>query len=112
MIETSVGWLPYFAERMDALWLAHRHLGDMTLKRLPSDYLADIWASFDREWLGLKYRNAHVGTGKMLFATDFPHIGSFYPHTRFYLELAMQGVPAAEQEQILWSNAATLYGIN
>ena len=47
----------------------------------------------------------------MLFGTDYPHIGSFYPHSRFFIELVMQGVPAAEQEKILWSNGARLYGV-
>ncbi|MSQ24973.1 MAG: amidohydrolase [Dehalococcoidia bacterium] len=112
LIETSTGWLPYLAERMDALYTQHRWLADRKLQRLPSEYLLQLYANFDREWLGVKHRQAHVGSDRLLFGTDYPHIGSFYPHTRFYIELVLQGVPAAEQEKILWSNGARLYGLN
>ncbi len=113
LIETSIGWLPYFAEAMDAIYLKQRFAQGITLKRLPSEYVSDFYASFDREWLGLKYRS-QVGGGvdKVTFATDYPHIGSFYPHTRFYLELLFQGMSEKDQEAILWSNAAKLYGVS
>ena len=110
LIETSLGWLPYFAEQLDAIYLRQRWLDNAPkLKQLPSEYLTSIYANFDREWLGVKYRSNHIGANHMFFGTDYPHIGNFYPHSRFYIELVMQGVPAEEQEQILWSNAANLY---
>ena len=59
----------------------------------------------------MKHRSQHLGVDNMLFGTDYPHIGSFYPHSRFFIELVMQGVPAAEQEKILWSNGARLYWV-
>lgn len=111
-VEKSLGWLPYMAEAMDATWLRMRWLGESRLKNKPSESLYKIYQSFDREWFGVKYRHAHVGAGKVMFGTDYPHIGTFYPHSRFYLELVLQGVPAAEQEQMLWSNGARLYGLN
>ncbi len=112
LIETSIGWLPYFAEQMDALWLQQRWLDPSPkLKQLPSEYIRSIYASFDREWLGVKYRE-HVGVDNVLFGTDYPHIGNFYPHSRFFLELVMQGVAPEEQEKMLWSNAAALYDAN
>ncbi len=110
LIETSVGWLPTFAERMDAIYLEQRWVGGSTLKELPSESAKRMKISFDREWLGVKYRD-FVGVDNIMFGTDFPHIGSFYPHSRFYLELVMQGVPAEEQEKMLWSNAANFYGV-
>jgi predicted TIM-barrel fold metal-dependent hydrolase len=65
----------------------------------------------DQEWMGLKWRHA-VGVDNLMFGTDCPHIGSFYPHDRFYIELAMQDVSYEEKEKILWSNGASLYGID
>ncbi|MSQ24810.1 MAG: amidohydrolase [Dehalococcoidia bacterium] len=112
MIETSIGWLPYLAERMDALYLQHRWTrDDLKLKRLPSDYLHMIYANWDREWLGVDYRS-FIGADTIMFGSDFPHIGSFYPHTRFYLDLLLRNIPLEEQEKLLWSNAARIYGIN
>jgi predicted TIM-barrel fold metal-dependent hydrolase len=113
LIETSLGWMPYLAEQMDNIWLRHRWLSDETkLSRMPSEYLrSSIYANFDREYLGVNYRE-FIGVDKILFGTDFPHIGSFYPHSRFFLQLVMRGVPEKEQEMMLWSNAASLYGVN
>jgi predicted TIM-barrel fold metal-dependent hydrolase len=53
-----------------------------------------------------------VGVDNITFGTDYPHIGSFWPHTRFYIDLLFDGVPEDEREKILWSNAATMYGVN
>lgn len=41
-----------------------------------------------REWLGVKYRD-YIGTDNIMFGTDFPHIGSFYPHSRFHFDLVL-----------------------
>ena len=112
LIETSLGWMPYLAEQMDSIWLRHRWLSDETkLNRLPSEYLQSVHVNFDREYLGVDYRQ-FIGVDRILFGTDFPHIGSFYPHSRFYIQLVMRGVPEHEQEMMLWSNAASLYGVN
>ena len=111
MIETSAGWLPSFAERMDALYLTHRFAGGVTLKELPSDYIKRLKLNMDREWLGYKYRD-QIGMDNLMFATDYPHFGSFYPHTRFYVELVTQGMTGEEIEKLLWGNAAALYGVN
>ncbi len=110
LIETSVGWMPSFVERLDAHYQQHRWLSDHNLSRLPSAYAKEFFVSWDREWFGVKHR-AFVGSDKLMFGTDFPHIGSFYPHSRFYLDLVLQGVSQTEQKQMLWDNPASLYGI-
>lgn len=110
LIETSVGWVPYFAERLDSLYAQHRWLG-APLERLPSESIKKVKISFDREWLGVQYRD-FVGVENIIFGTDYPHVGHFCPHTRAYLELVFRGVPAEDQEKMLWSNAASLYGVN
>jgi len=110
LIETSVGWVPYFAERLDSLYLQHRWLGS-NLQNLPSESIKKVKVSFDRESMGIQYRD-FVGTKNILFGSDFPHVGHFYPNTRHFLELVLHGIPEKEQEQMLWSNAATLYGVN
>jgi len=110
LIETSLGWLPYLGEQMDAVYLNQRWSGGVQLNRLPSEYLNETYCSFDREWMGVKYRK-EIGVDRITFGSDYPHIGSFYPHTRFYIELVMQGCTEQEMEKILWSNAARAYNM-
>ncbi|HUP73008.1 MAG TPA: amidohydrolase family protein [Acidimicrobiales bacterium] len=110
LVETSAGWLPSFVEQLDALYLQHRWLGNNTLRRLPSEYARQVKISVDRELQGIKYRD-HIGVDNLMFGTDYPHIGSFWPHTRQYLDLLLDDVPEEDVDKILWSNAASLYGV-
>ena len=111
LIETSTGWLPQFLNQLDAVYTQHRWLGEQKLSRLPSEYAKQVLISVDREMQGIKHRH-QVGVDNITFGTDYPHIGSFWPHTRFYIDLLFDGVPEDEREKILWSNAATMYGVN
>jgi predicted TIM-barrel fold metal-dependent hydrolase len=110
LVETSAGWLPSFLERLDVLYLHQRQLDDTKLTRLPSEYARSVKISVDRELQGIKYRH-QIGVDNVMFGTDYPHIGNFWPHTRQYLELVLDDVPDDEVDKILWSNAATLYGV-
>lgn len=111
LIEASVGWLPSFYEQLDAAYLQHRGLNDVELPRLPSEYAPLMRYSFDRELQAMKYRHL-IGVDTLMFGTDYPHIGSFWPHSRFYLDLVMNDVPQEEVDKILWGNAASFYGVN
>ena len=111
LIETSTGWLPQFLNQLDAVYTQHRWLGEQKLSRLPSEYAKQVLIGVDREIQGIKHRH-QVGVDNITFGTDYPHIGSFWPHTRFYIDLLFDGVPEDEREKILWSNAANMYGVN
>jgi predicted TIM-barrel fold metal-dependent hydrolase len=111
LIETSAGWLPAFGERMDEAYLQHRFLGEDQLKKLPSEYLKQFKLNFDREWLGPKYRDV-IGLDNLMYGTDYPHIGGFYPHSRFYIELLFHDAPKEDVEKILWGNAFEIFGKN
>ena len=112
LIETSAGWLPSFLERLDAVYAQHRWLGSTELRMLPSEYFKrQVKISVDRELFGIKYRD-FIGADALMFGTDFPHVGSFYPHTRHFIDLVFNGVPEDETQRILWDNAARLYGVD
>ena len=111
LVETSTGWLPPFLDQLDAVYTQHRWLGEQKLSRLPSEYAKQVLIGVDREIQGIKHRH-HVGVDNITFGSDYPHIGSFWPHTRFYIDLLFDGVPEDEREKILWSNAAKMYGVN
>ncbi len=111
LIETSVGWFPWFVDQLDATYTQHRWLGEHKLSKLPSEYLANVKMNIDREIQCIKHRH-QIGVDNVMFGTDFPHVGSFWPHSRFYLDLLFDGIPEEETEKILWGNGAALYGID
>src|SRR5579859_2652147 len=112
LIETSAGWYPSFVDRLDSAYVAHRDLltEGAVLTRLPSEYLRNVNVNFDRETDALALRDG-VGVDHLMFGTDFPHIGSYWPSSRYYLRLLFQELASEDIEAILWRNAARLYGI-
>ncbi len=50
-----------------------------------------------------------IGTKNIMWSTNFPLATSTWPETRAQIQSSFAGVPAGEQEQILWGNAAQLY---
>jgi predicted TIM-barrel fold metal-dependent hydrolase len=111
LIETSAGWWPWFVEQMDATFARNRWVGGSKLTKRPSEYLKNVKISVDRELYGIRHRD-QIGVDKIMFGTDYPHVGTFWPHTRFYVDSVFQDVPDDERDRILWGNAASLYGIN
>jgi predicted TIM-barrel fold metal-dependent hydrolase len=53
-----------------------------------------------------------IGADRLMFGTDFPHIGNYWPHSRYYLELLFKRHSAEEIDAILWGNASDLYRID
>jgi predicted TIM-barrel fold metal-dependent hydrolase len=111
LIETSAGWYPAFLEQLDAAWERGRWVAPSLVHKRPSETVSNVKISIDRELQGVKHRHL-IGVERVMFGTDYPHVGTFWPHTRFYIDLAFDGVPEDEKEKILWSNGAELYGIN
>jgi predicted TIM-barrel fold metal-dependent hydrolase len=46
-----------------------------------------------------------------MWSNDYPHTESTWPHSRKIVEELMAGVPDAERDKLVASNAALLYGI-
>jgi predicted TIM-barrel fold metal-dependent hydrolase len=112
--ETHIGWLPFWLEAAD-LWYqrhlpwARELLGFEPLQRLPSEYITEhVYWSVQQEHVGLELRH-HLGSDHIMFATDFPHIESEWPHTRQALERYFADIPQPEREQICAGNAMRFF---
>src|SRR5579871_1230035 len=53
----------------------------------------------------------HVGTDRILWSTNFPMATSTWPRTRDVVARSFEGVTPEQREQVLWRNAAALYGL-
>ncbi len=60
----------------------------------------------------VKINARHIGTDRILWATNFPTTNSTWPDSRQFAEKCLAGMRAREQEQILRGNAAKLYKID
>jgi predicted TIM-barrel fold metal-dependent hydrolase len=112
--EHDAGWVAHYAYRLDQMWERHHAwLGRRSagLERLPSEYLrANCWFTFQKDPVAVETRE-RVGLDRLIWASDYPHSDSTWPHSRKVIERDLAGVPDAEVEAIVGSNAAALYGL-
>ena len=111
LVETGIGWIPFWCEQTDDNFLRHRFWTKCNLPMLPSDYWRrQCFATFQVDSYGLRNRDM-VGVETILWSSDYPHSGADWPSSRRTIAEQMRGIPEAEQALILGGNARRLYGI-
>jgi predicted TIM-barrel fold metal-dependent hydrolase len=112
--EHDAGWVAHFAYRLDQMWERHHNwLGRKSagLERLPSEYLRhNAWYTFQKDPVAVETRE-RVGLDRLLWASDYPHSDSTWPHSQKVIERDFAGVPEREVEAIVAGNAIALYGL-
>jgi predicted TIM-barrel fold metal-dependent hydrolase len=109
MVEVDCGWVPYFKEQTDNRYRRLLPTGEVVLPRMPSDYIeSNVWWSFITDTFGVDSRNA-VGVDRMMWSTDYPHMGADWPNSWRTINAVFSGVPRHDREAMLAKNAAELY---
>ena len=111
VVETGIGWIPYFLERMDGTFKKHRFWTKSIIKEPPSTYwFRQGHATFIEDHPGVTLRH-EAGLENILWSSDYPHSDSTWPRSRESVAEQFAGVPEAERRQIVYGNAARLYGL-
>jgi predicted TIM-barrel fold metal-dependent hydrolase len=112
LTESGLGWLPYMLERLD---IQHRkyfldgHLGDFQLERTPSQMFRDqMYATFEEDRFGVR-AIPEIGADNVMWASDYPHPDSTFPHSRREIEEAFAGQPERIKTKATRDNCARLY---
>jgi predicted TIM-barrel fold metal-dependent hydrolase len=115
--ETQIGWLPWACEMADIRYERHRSwaeevLGWQPLPKKPTDYLREhvLWG-FQQDSVGVRLRDL-IGVDKMIWATDFPHQESEFPHSDRVLATNFQGVPENEVRLMVAENAINFFHLD
>lgn len=111
LLESGIGWVPYFLDRMDEHYEKRGRLVP-GVKRRPSEYVerGQVYASCEPGECALPLAIARVGAGHIMYASDYPHWdGDFPESTRPLRERTDIGEQA--REQILEGSARAFYGI-
>jgi predicted TIM-barrel fold metal-dependent hydrolase len=110
MVEVDCGWVPYFKEQTDNRYQRLLPTGELSLALLPSEYIEqNVWWSFITDTYAIHNRHS-VGVDRMMWSTDYPHLGADWPYSQRVILAAFAGVPADERARILAGNAVDLYG--
>ena len=78
----------------------------------PRDYFRrQVFLTYEEDHLGIELL-PHIGATNVLWASDYPHGDSTWPHSReAIVESGLGQLDAADRRMILWDNAASLYNI-
>jgi predicted TIM-barrel fold metal-dependent hydrolase len=112
--EHDAGWVAHLAYRLDQMYERHHNwLGRNAapIRRQPSEYLHDnCWFTFQKDPVAVETR-ARVGIGQLMWASDYPHSDSTWPHSRKVIERDFAGVGDDDLAAIVGGNAVALYGL-
>jgi predicted TIM-barrel fold metal-dependent hydrolase len=111
--EHDAGWVAHYAYRLDQLFERHRHwLGtDVRIRHQPSNYIGQrALFTFQKDPVAVETRH-RIGVSQLMWASDYPHSDSTWPHSRKVIERDFGGVPVDELEQLVGGNATALYGL-
>ncbi len=111
--EAGLGWVPYVLERLD-----HEHhkyfenTRDHRLSMLPSEIFArQVYVTYEDEKLGVELI-PRIGIRNVMWASDYPHGDSTWPHSRRAIaESPLSALGAEAVRRIVCENAAEVYGI-
>jgi predicted TIM-barrel fold metal-dependent hydrolase len=118
LAESGLGWLPWVIQEMD---YRYRRLvsnkeywnqrGGIGLSMPPSEvFRRQVYVTFQDDEVGvdlLKY----FGEDKVMWASDYPHPDSTWPHSRQAIQRQMSNLSPQVQKKILRENALKLYGL-
>jgi uncharacterized protein len=110
LAESGLGWLPYFLNRMDLEWRALKDKLDYASAAAPSElFRRQVMATFEEDDLAAQVVPV-IGADSCMWASDYPHTDSTFPHSRQAVEETLGGLPDVDRRKITATNCARLYG--
>jgi predicted TIM-barrel fold metal-dependent hydrolase len=111
LLESGVGWVPYFVERMDE-HVEKRGRMAPGCKRLPREYVTrgQLYVSCEPEEAAVPLAAQVLGAHFILFASDYPHWDSGFPQATKPLRERRDLSPELKA-RILGENAARFYAL-
>lgn len=118
LAEGGAGWLPWFVQELDhehsQLWEAKEFWADKGGTELitkPSElFKRQIYATFQDDHVAMELI-PFFGEGHLLWASDYPHPDSVWPHSRQAIERQMGHLPRELRRKVTHDNAAELLGL-
>jgi predicted TIM-barrel fold metal-dependent hydrolase len=108
-LEAGAGWLPFWMERLDEHYELMPEYVPL-LKRSPSSVIRseNFFISCDPDEAMLPFVARSIGVERLLYASDYPHFDSRFPHS-VSLNAARPEFDRTAQHKILWDNPRRFY---
>jgi predicted TIM-barrel fold metal-dependent hydrolase len=112
LVESGIGWISYYLERLDTMHRRHAWASRGMLEELPSTFWQkQFHATFEDDLVGMRTLDL-LGTDTLMWASDYPHPDSTWPESQDVVARHFDGLPDEDKQKIVWKNAAALYDIN
>ena len=110
-VEVGAGWVPFFLEQIDQDYSRHRFWTDSVLPCMPSEYwYRQCYITFMQDRYAVENLE-RVGTGSLMWSTDYPHCGADFPFSIVRsIEPQLGHLPADMKRKVLSENCMRLYG--
>jgi predicted TIM-barrel fold metal-dependent hydrolase len=108
--EGGAGWLPYILERADKTFGNPEYNG--RAKQLPSEtFNRNMYGCMITEPFALRSLDS-LPVDRLLWESDYPHLDSFWPHSRKLFADALVDVPDEIAVKLANGNASKLFGLS
>lgn len=108
--ENDIGWVAHFLKRLDH---AHNRWGARypEMKMPASEYWRrQVYCTWQDDVAGARTRDL-IGVDSLLWASDYPHGDSTWPHSQDVIAVNFKDVPEDEKRKMLRDNMVGIYGI-
>jgi predicted TIM-barrel fold metal-dependent hydrolase len=106
LAEYGVGWIAHFLAASD--WRQARRRGSGLPLRFSDYWRRNFRATFEDDEIGVRLRD-EIGVGSLLWANDYPHGDSIWPHSTSILDRILAGCPPEERHAMTVQNAVDLF---
>ena len=114
LAEYDLSWLHPFISKMDGtLQRARSEAPDSpTVSLLPSELIRrQMYITFQEDRIGVLGTEVFDMADNFMWASDYPHGGSTWPHSPEVIESQFKGVPNQIKQKLIWDNCAKFYGV-
>ena len=110
-LEAGAGWVPYWMERLDEHYEYLQPTVPL-IKKPPSEYMRSeqVYYSFEPDEHTLNFVMDYVGEDRLVFASDYNHGDSKFPHTVESVT-KRKNLSESSLRKLMCDNAARLYNI-
>jgi hypothetical protein len=112
--EYELTWLYPFIGKMDgSVGRARSESPDsQTIAALPSELIRrQVYITFQDDRAGVLGAQGLKLENNCLWASDYPHGGATWPHSKEIVKAQFEGAGDALERKLTWENAARFYGI-
>jgi uncharacterized protein len=111
-VENDVMWFRHFLYRADRALEHYSSYMAKPLSRKPSEYIRNqVFATFERDPMSAQ-EYQEFGASNFMWASDYPHGVSTWPHSKDIIQKNFAHVPADVTHKIVFENAANLYHVS